>query len=108
MNCDGLLSDKPLSLVLTCLSEAVTADEMTARIHKASGANAKVPKANLEALSLGTLKAICTHRGLSGSGGKVEMIESIESGCASNFGALQDVLCVRFMQDAIQEADCAL
>jgi nucleotide-binding universal stress UspA family protein len=36
----------------------VTVDEMTASIHKASGATAKVPKVNLEALSLDTLKAI--------------------------------------------------
>jgi hypothetical protein len=77
------------------LTEAVTADEMTARIHKASGATAKVPKVNLEALSLDTLKAICAHRGLSDSGGKVEMIESIQSGAATKGGALKGLLCAR-------------
>ena len=69
--------------------------EMTASIHKASGATAKVLKTNLEALSVETLKHICADRKLKieNESDKTALIDWIQNGAASvhQVGKLQEV-----------------
>jgi len=54
--------------------------ELVACIHKASGATSKVPKTNLEPLSVSMLKRICVNRALSSLGDKSELIQRIQQG----------------------------
>jgi len=64
-------------------SEASEA-EMTASIHKASGATAKIQKTNLDALSVETLQRICAERKLDvdEESDKPALIEWIQNGAA--------------------------
>jgi hypothetical protein len=54
--------------------------ELVACIHKASRATSKVPKTNLEQLSVATLKRICAEHALSSLGDKSEMMQHIQQG----------------------------
>ena len=73
----------------------VNEDEMTASIHRASGATAKVMKTNLEALSVETLRHICADRKLKieNESDKTALIDWIQNGAASvhQVGKLQEV-----------------
>jgi len=72
----------------------INEEEMTASIHKASGATAKVLKTNLETLSVETLKHICADRKLKieNESDKTALIDRIQNGAASvkKVGKLQD------------------
>ena len=88
---DGTLWTLGSELGLTVRDRA----ELVVGIHRASGATSKVPKTNLEPLSVATLKRICAERALSPLGrpagpgipswyvlcqDKSELIQSIQTG----------------------------
>jgi DNA-binding Xre family transcriptional regulator len=66
------------------LTREASEAEMTASIHKASGATAKIQKTNLDTLSVETLQRICAERKLNvdKESDKLALIEWIQNGAA--------------------------